>query len=98
MDTSWNNLGKAFWNGGIFGVAKTMLNERRVRPQTDDPLPNWKVFPLSETTDLLELSLEMFHSGQLSSAERAQRTNKAHEIKDFMGMDNLCEVPVRIDL
>ncbi len=53
---------------------------------------------LPETTDFLTLSLGMFHSGQLSSAECAQRTNKAHEIKDFMGMDNLCEVPVRIDL
>ena len=49
---------------------------------------------LPETTDLLELSLAMFHSGMLSSAERSQWADKAHEIKDFMGVDNLCEVPV----
>jgi hypothetical protein len=53
---------------------------------------------LPETTDLLELSLSMFHSGMLSSAERSQWADKAHEIKDYMGVDNLCEVPVRIDL
>ena len=40
----------------------------------------------------------MFHSGMLSSAERSQWADKAHEIKDYMGVDNLCEVPVRIDL
>lgn len=51
MDASWNELGKAFWDGGIFGVAKTMLNEKRSQPQTGDPMPNWKVFPLLEIDD-----------------------------------------------
>ena len=39
----------------------------------------------------------MLRSG-LSKAECEQWIDIAHELKDFMGADNLCEVPVRIDL
>ena len=46
MDTSWNNLGKAFWDGGIFGVAKTLMSQRQAQPKTGDPMPAWKDFPL----------------------------------------------------
>ena len=46
MDTSWNELGKAFWDGGIFGVAKTLMSQRHARPKTGDPMPAWKDFPL----------------------------------------------------
>lgn len=46
MDTSWNDLGKAFWDGGIFGVAKTLMNQRQAQPKTGDPMPAWKDFPL----------------------------------------------------
>ena len=46
MDTTWNDLGKAFWDGGIFGVAKTLMNQRQAQPKTGDPMPAWKDFPL----------------------------------------------------
>ena len=32
MDTTWNDLGKAFWDGGIFGVAKTLMSQRQAQP------------------------------------------------------------------
>ena len=127
MDTSWNNLGKAFWKGGIFGVAQILLNEMnqpsasapppltpppaQARPTVfvfgmDCPLVGLKHWAehlrkvkdsLSANPDLLELSRAMLRSG-LSKAECEQWVDIAHEIKDFMGVDNLCEVPVRIDL
>ena len=42
MDSSWNKLGRAFWNSGIFGTAKALADQNRVPPQADATLPNWK--------------------------------------------------------
>ena len=51
MDSSWNKLGRAFWNGGIFGTAKALADQNRVPPQADAPLPNWKDLPLLTIDD-----------------------------------------------
>ena len=48
---------------------------------------------LPENPNLLDLSRAVFRTG-LSFDEREKWADIAHEIADYMGVDNLCEVPV----
>ena len=52
---------------------------------------------LPTNPNLLDLSRAVFRTG-LNYKQREAWTDVAHEIKDYMGVDNLCEVNVSIQL
>lgn len=52
---------------------------------------------LPPSPTLMDLSRAVFKTG-LSYDEREAWADIAHEIKDYMGVDNLCEVNIAIEL
>ncbi len=52
---------------------------------------------LPPNPNLLDLSRAVFRTG-LNYQQREAWTDVAHEIKDYMGVDNLCEVNVLVKL
>ncbi len=51
MNMSLNELGKAFWNGGLFGTVVALLNQKPELPKPGEPVPDWKDYPLLTIND-----------------------------------------------